>query len=107
MENLIQDIISIFTNTDGVELVRLSGLTKRARRITDFTELPDDAVDSILHKLKDNGIISWEYITRCPYCNEKSYILKPLGVDMKICDSCKTIYPLIVGSTVEQDSLKV
>lgn len=103
MEEMLADIIDIFTKVEGVELVRLSGLTARAKRITGFNDLSESAIDNILHKIRDNGIITWEYEMKCPHCGEISYQITERDANKpKLCDSCGTIYKLTETVTMER-----
>ncbi len=97
---VIEDIIDIFSNIDGVELVRLSGLTNRAKKLSGIDFAKND-IEIILNKLKSNGIINYKYITICPHCEEKSYQIVDIDISKpKICDSCKIIYQLFNGTTL-------
>ena len=92
MDEMIKDIIEIF-NMEGVELVRLSGLTKRASDISNMN-IPPETLDNILHKLKFAGVINYEYITICPFCKEKSYQIKQINNNGKICDTCGSYFTI-------------
>ena len=93
MDNMLNDIVSIFTKTEGVELVRLSGLLKRACRIGGLNDLTLESLDNILQKMKFNKIIDWKYVMRCPHCGEISYQIKDVPVDkLKICDTCQSMF---------------
>lgn len=105
MDAIIADIIDIFTNIEGVILVRLSGMTNRARKQSGKNDISYEVIDSIIKKLNAANIIKIHYITKCPSCNETSYQVKydgisPLGA--KICDSCSVLYQLIDGYTLEK-----
>lgn len=103
IDNMIKEIIDIF-KLEGVQLVRLSGMTKRVRNITNKQDIPVDIVHNIIIKLKNGGVIDYKHITRCPHCGETSYqvlyeddfITKP-----KLCDTCGTLYALLPGTTLE------
>lgn len=104
MDTLIEDIIDIFTKLEGVELVRLSGMTLRARSITGNRQLTADVIDSIIRKLKANGIIRYHYIMNCPHCGEISYqvkLIENFKTKPKLCDSCSSFYTLLEGSTLQ------
>lgn len=104
MDNMINDIIDIFTKVEGVELVRLSGLTNRERKISNTQDLKPEVVDNIVKKLKSSGVINYCYITICPCCNEKSYQIKPLENNaVKSCDTCKVMYTLADNYTLFRD----
>lgn len=92
MDNMIEDIIEIF-KLDGVELVRLSGLVRRASNIAELNISPE-TLDNIIVKLKNNAIINFEYVTICPNCGEKSYQIKPISTNGKICDTCGVYFTL-------------
>jgi hypothetical protein len=105
MDAMIKDIIDIFIHIEGVELVRLSGMVKRAQKISGKWDLTKELVDSVIKKLKFANIINYKYIVNCPHCGEKSYIIKPTGDfknKPKMCDTCNTFYSLIEGSTIEK-----
>lgn len=93
LDTMIRDIIDVF-KLDGVELVRLSGLFLRERKISNYHDLKPDELDRIIHKLKDNKIIDYQYILYCPHCNEISYQIKKQEnpYKAKICDTCGQIY---------------
>lgn len=104
MDAMIQDIVDIFTNVEGVELVRLSGMATRARKVSGKNDIPDSAIDNIIRKLQHAGVIGIKYITKCPHCLETSYhiILKDGWKEKpKLCDTCNTFYSLIENSTLE------
>jgi hypothetical protein len=101
---MIADIVDIFTNIEGVELVRLSGMTRRANSINKNSNLPSDAIDRIIKKLKYAGVINYKYVTKCPHCGEQSYIIlceHDFKTKPKMCDTCNTFYSLIDGHTIE------
>lgn len=103
IDRLIEDIIEIFTKVEGVKLVRLSGMTNRARNISGKHDIPHTAIDGIIRKLNSNGIIKFDYISSCPHCGEISYIIHyedDLLTKPKLCDTCNTLFALIEGSTI-------
>ena len=101
MNNLIAEVIDIFVNVEGVELVRLSGMTRHLKALTGFMELPTDAVDNIIQKLKQAGLIDWQYIMKCPYCGEVIYQIKERDSKLpKLCDSCKSMFTLVENDTL-------
>ena len=105
MDAIIEDIITIFTKVEGVELVRLSGMTLRARKISGKNDIPPETIDSIIRKLNTHNILKFNYITKCPHCGEISYIVKSEEEALKkpkLCDSCNTFYALLEGSTLEK-----
>ncbi len=93
LDSMMKDIIDIF-NLEGVELVRLSGLHKRALRISNCQSLDRDMLDRIIHKLKRQGIIHYDYILKCPRCNELTYQIakRESPTKIKLCDTCKSLY---------------
>ena len=93
LDSMMKDIIEIF-NLEGVELVRLNGLHKRALRISNCQSLDKDMLNSIVHKLKQQGIIHYEYILKCPHCNELTYqvVKRESPVKAKVCDTCQLLY---------------
>ena len=96
----IEDIIEIFTKIDGVDLVRISGITRRANKLSGYN-FSEQEVDNMIKKLKNAGIINYNYITRCPYCNELSYQITERDISKaKLCDTCNTIYSLIDNTTL-------
>lgn len=104
MDKMIDDIIDIFTNVEGVKLVRLSGMTLRARSISGKHDIPPEAIDNIIKKLDSNGIIKFHYITKCPHCGEISYqveLAEDYKTKPKMCDSCSSFFALLEGSTLE------
>lgn len=105
METLIEDIIEIFTKIEGVNLVRLSGLTIRARKVSGKSDIPPQAIDNIIRKLYKNNIINILHITKCPHCGEISYVVKtddPFNTKPKLCDTCSTLFALLDGTTLEK-----
>jgi len=103
MDLMINDIIEIFTKIEGVELVRLSGLTKRASNILENDSLTPENVHNILEKLKVAGVINYRFITVCPHCQEISYQIIEYDISKpRLCDSCKGIYSLIDGTTLKR-----
>ena len=103
MENVINDLIEIFTKVEGVNLVRLSGLLKREQKILDDLELTPEILNNILTKLRASGIIQYKFTTHCPHCQEISYQLIDLDLTkIKVCDTCSTFYHLISGITLKE-----
>lgn len=104
MDKMINEIIEIFTKIEGVQLVRLSGMTQRIRNISGKHDIPPEVIHNIILKLKSAKIINFKHILRCPHCGETSYqiicednfLVKP-----KFCDTCSTLYALLPGSTLE------
>ena len=104
LDFMIKDFIDIFTSVEGVQLVRLSGLTKRAQKISGYNDLSSSTVDGIVRKLKNSLIINYQYIMYCPYCKEVTYQIEVRDYHLpKLCDSCNTIYNLINGETLERE----
>lgn len=94
LDSMMRDIIDIF-HTDGVELVRLSGLYVREKYISNYKDLQPDELDNIVHKLKNAKAIDYKYILYCPSCAEVSYIVKPKDDNpykAKQCDTCDSVY---------------
>jgi uncharacterized protein YuzB (UPF0349 family) len=102
LDAAIQDTIEIFTKVEGVQLVRLSGLTTRFQKISGL-DIPSEAVRNILEKLKDAGVINYYFIMVCPHCQEISYQIVDIDVTKpKLCDTCNTLYNLIDGTTLKR-----
>ncbi|MNJ90465.1 hypothetical protein D3C87_80620 [compost metagenome] len=101
MDLAIEDVIDIFTNVDGVELVRLSGMTKRFSTISQKVDIPKIAVDNIIRKLNNQNIIDFKYVIKCKHCGEISYVVKyneEFLIKPKLCDTCSTFYHLDTDS---------
>ena len=93
MEEIISDIRSIF-ELEGVELVRLSGLLNRERKILE--QLSPEILNNIIMKLKNGGVINYKFIINCPHCQEISYQIKDIDITKpKLCDTCSVFYHLI------------
>lgn len=104
MDKMIEDIVDIFNNVEGVHLVRLSGMTMRARKVSGKNDIPPEAIDAIIRKLRAAGIIKFDYIVKCPHCGEISYTIiynEDFKQKPKLCDSCSSLYALLEGSTLE------
>jgi predicted Zn-ribbon and HTH transcriptional regulator len=102
MDEAIKDMIDIFMNVEGDELVRLSGLTKRFCRISE-KDLSEEAVNNIVQKFKANGVINYQYILSCPHCHEISYQIIERDIKKaKLCDTCKTLYNIVDGITLKR-----
>lgn len=100
MDEMIKDIISIFTEIEGVELVRLNGLVKHASKISGF-DLNNESLQSILFKLKNANVINWKYIMRCPHCGEVFFQIVDRDINTpKLCDSCNTMFKLTKNDTL-------
>lgn len=100
MDIIIENIISIFTQIEGVELVRLNGITNYLQKISG-KNISIDEVNLIIEKLKNAQIIKYDYIYVCPHCKEKSFIIEFKNENkVKLCDSCQTFYQLIEGATL-------
>ena len=93
LDTMMREIIDIFNNIEGVELVRLNGLTKHSIRIAGTQAVDKELIDTIVHKLKRNNIIHWKYEYECPYCHEVFYQVKDVPSDsLKICDTCESMF---------------
>ena len=93
MDNMLNDIVDIFTQVQGVELVRLHGLTRRAQRISNMSGIDEFTLNNILNKMKKQGIINWRYSYQCPQCGETYYQIKDVPNDtLKICDTCQHMF---------------
>ncbi len=75
------------------------GLQKRSSSISK-TNISYDTLDNILYKLKNAKLINYEYVTICPTCKEKSYQIKKIENNSKICDTCGIYYSLIKNNTL-------
>lgn len=92
MNKMLQDIVDIFTNVEGVQLVRLGGLVRRASRISN-RQISIETIDYILHKMQSQNIINWKYAYQCPYCKEIFFQIDDTPADKaKICDTCNTMF---------------
>lgn len=94
LDTMVRDIIDIFTNVEGVKLVRLSGLFMRERRISNYNDLTPEELDNIIHKLKKAGVIDYQYVLYCPHCFEVTYQIEHTEnpYQAKVCDTCGQIY---------------
>lgn len=102
LDEMMKDIIDIFMTLEGVELVRLSGITRRSKKISGMDDLNEETLDKIIRKLKENNIIYYQFITHCPHCGETSYQIKDYDITKpKLCDTCKTMFNLINSSSLE------
>ena len=105
MNKLITETIDIFVNVEGVELVRLSGLTRHLKNLTNI-DLSMDAVNNIVHKLKNANLINWQYIMKCPFCGEIIYQIKERDKRLpKLCDSCKSMFQLVENDTLFSEKI--
>ena len=98
MDLIIGTIINIFVNTEGVELVRLNGLTKYLNKISNKS-ISIEEVKMIINKLNLADVINYEYELHCPHCGEISYIIIEKSKDVKLCDTCNSIYQIIPNQT--------
>lgn len=97
MDEIINTIIDIFTNTPEVELVRLKGLTKFLNKTKSISE---KEVILIISKLNFANVIDFEYELQCPHCGETSYVIIPQQGNLKMCDTCNTFYQLELNKTL-------
>ena len=92
LDSMMRDIIDIF-NLEGVELVRLSGLLRRELRISNCTVLDETSIKRAIQKLRQEGIIHYHYVMKCPHCHEISYqVVDRNPTDLKVCDTCGQMY---------------
>ena len=92
LDSMMKDIIDIF-NLEGVELVRLSGLLKRELRISNCHVLDETIMKRAIQKMRQEGIIDYRYVMKCPHCQEVSYqITERNPTDLKVCDTCGQMY---------------
>lgn len=92
MDKMLDDIVDIFNNVEGVQLVRLGGLVRRASRISNQM-ISMETIDYILHKMKMQKVINWNYAYQCPYCKEVFYQVDDTPKDkIKLCDTCQTMF---------------
>lgn len=74
-----------------VNLVRLSGLTRRANRISGRI-ISHETIDYIVQKMKLQNIIDFRYSFQCPFCGEIIYQIEDIPADKpRLCDSCQSI----------------
>jgi hypothetical protein len=90
MDKALEDIVDIFTNVEGVKLVRRSGLLIRESSIAGgIIDAP--TIDTILHKMKMQNVINYKYVFQCPYCNEVIYRVDDQPSDqLYLCDTCQS-----------------
>ena len=120
MDNMLNDIVDIFhlnekidiekqhnwelqkqTNSSSIvetpklqkiELIRLTGLMKRASNISGQT-INLETMLHILRGMKMRNIINWNYSYQCPYCNEIFLQIDNTPADqVKICDTCQMMF---------------
>lgn len=96
-DQILECVVEIF-NMEGVELVRLNGLTNYINNHIANISIQD--VKIIIKKLNGAGIINYEYELLCPHCKEVSYIIKPINGLSKICDTCTNIYTIQLNTTM-------
>jgi len=84
LDVVLQDIVEIF-NLDKVELVRLSGLTLREKKID--VNLTGEVLNRIIAQLKRRNVINYTKIVYCPHCKEIFYLIKDID-GIKKCDTC-------------------
>lgn len=100
MDSIIQSIIDLFNNIEGVELIRLNGLTKYLNKINNRNISKDD-IEMIISKLNKANIINYIYKYSCPQCKETSYVLIPKqDAIAKLCDTCGIFYTLENNKTL-------
>ena len=97
-DKIMNEVVDIFNNVEGVELVRLNGLTKYLTK--HIAPISKEDVKLIIKKLNRANIIDFEYALICPHCGEISYIIKPINGINKICDSCQNIYQIELNKTM-------
>ena len=97
-DKIMNEVVDIFNNVEGVELVRLNGLTKYLTKY--IAPISKEDVKLIIKKLNRANIIDFEYALICPHCGEISYIIKPINGINKICDSCQNIYQIELNKTM-------
>lgn len=105
LDKMMEEIVDIFTNVEGVKLVRLSGMTRWCRKVSGRHDIPPQAIDNIIRKMNNHGVIKFHHITKCPHCGEISYIIeyeKDYKQKPKLCDTCNTFFALLEGSTLEE-----
>lgn len=118
MDNMLNDIVDIFhlnekikaekqrnaelqkdspsiTETpkfQKIELIRLSGLVKRATNISGQI-INLETILHILRGMKVRNIITWNYSYQCPYCKEIFLQIDNTPSDkVKICDTCQMMF---------------
>ena len=91
MDNIIQDIFEIF-NLPDVQLVRLSGLTLREKKID--VNISPQSINRIIFQLKKRNAINFNFIIYCPFCKEIFYIISnDIKIkSTKICDTCSSTF---------------
>ena len=105
LDAALTDVVDVF-HTEGVELVRLSGLTRRVNRIIKErggTGVSTELVYSTVLKMRERGIVSYAYELHCPYCHETSWVVAPPEKDasrVKACDTCGQVYGLTAETMV-------
>jgi len=100
MDNIIKEIVDLFTLTEGVELVRLNGLTKHLNKDNSKT-ISKEEIKTIISKLNKANVIDYKYEYHCPHCGEISYIIIPQKDNiLKLCDTCNIVYMLENNKTL-------
>lgn len=97
-DKIVCEIVEIFNNVEGVELVRLNGLTKYLNN--HFSSISKEDVKLIIKQLNRANVIDFEFALICPHCGEVSYIIKPINGINKLCDSCNLVYQIEVNKTM-------
>lgn len=96
-DKVIETIIEIF-NLEGVELIRLNGLTRYINN--HISSISTEDVDIIIKKLNQANIIDYNYELYCPHCGERSFIIVDKDGMNKICDTCNGIYTIELNKTM-------
>ena len=93
MDNMLNDVVDIFTNVEGVKYVRLKGLVRRAQRLSNMAGIDEQTMKNVLEKMKNKKIIDWRYSYVCPHCHETFYQIEDVPSDqLKICDTCQNLF---------------
>ena len=75
-----------------IELIRISGLIKRATNISGQI-INLETMIHILQGMRIRNIITWNYSYQCPYCQEIFLQINNMPKDkVKICDTCQMMF---------------
>ena len=100
LDFILQDIVEIF-NFPEVELVRLSGLLARQKKID--SNIPPEWLHVAIRKLKKENVIHYSVNCFCPHCKEIFYIKTP--ITKHTCDTCGITFDINILNIINDNNI--
>ncbi len=101
LDFILNDIVEIF-NMPEVELVRLSGLFARQKKID--SNIPINWLHIAINKLKKEKVIDYTVCAFCPHCKEIFYFKN--AVSKHKCDTCGIEFNINILNLITNNNIQ-